>query len=47
VPDLNCGPQVFPSLNFDPPPKFVYFGLDAIIAMVESAMARAAVQHGN
>lgn len=33
--------------RFDPTPKYIYFGLDVIIAMVERAMARAAVQHGN
>lgn len=37
----NCGPQVFPSLKFDPTPKNIYFGLDLIMAMVEGALTRA------
>jgi hypothetical protein len=43
-----CGrAQNVPTLQFDPIPKNIYFGLELIMAMVEGALTRAGVQHGN
>jgi len=47
VPEICGQRQSIPTLQFDPTPKNIYFGLELIMAMVGDALTRAGVQHGN